>query len=121
LCSRGNEHRLLTEAAEKRITLITSEDVLDEVIKVLKRKFPEYNRLVVEFLKLIQIQVILKQDYEKNIETDVVRDSADAHVLAAAVSSKSSVIVTGDRDLLVIEEYQNIHIKTTTQILKELG
>lgn len=115
----GKEHKLLLKGLSKRTQLITSEDVLDEVVGVLNKKFPEHAGLVKEFLRLIRVKISLRGDYEKSIKAGIVRDEADAHVLAAALETKCSVIVTGDRDLLALGRYHGIKIKTTSQFLKD--
>jgi hypothetical protein len=45
------------------------------------------------------------------------RDPADDRVLAAAVEGHAAVIVTGDRDLLALEEYEGIAIVTPRAFL----
>jgi len=47
----------------------------------------------------------------------IVRDSADDHVLAAAIAAGVKLIVTGDSDLLVLEVFQGIHIVTPAAFL----
>lgn len=117
---RGNEHQFLAKGVTKKIQLVTSEDVLDEVVSVLNSKFPKQSGLVKEFLRLIQMRVVTRRDYEGSVKTGVVRDTSDAHVLAAALEAKCGVIVTGDRDLLEMGEYCGIEIKTSVQMLKRV-
>ncbi len=52
----------------------------------------------------------------------VCRDPADDMVLAAAVEGRADAIVTGDRDLLALEEYEGIAIvapRAFLNLLKE--
>ena len=42
----------------------------------------------------------------------VCRDEDDDHVIAAAAAAKAGFIVTGDKDLLVLEEHSGIRIVT---------
>lgn len=108
----GKEHRLLVEASARGIQLITSEDVLDEVLTVLNKNFPAYGGLAEEFLKLVEIRVTLRGEYERGMKTGVVRDAADAHVLAAASESKCQIIATGDRDLLDLKQGDSTSLLT---------
>jgi len=51
---------------------------------------------------------------------DVVRDPKDNHVIAAATSSQSNYIVTGDEDLVVLSPYEGIEIMKPADFLKLL-
>jgi len=44
------------------------------------------------------------------LENQVCRDPDDDNILAAAVSGKCDCIITGDKDLLVLKEYEGIDI-----------
>ena len=45
------------------------------------------------------------------------RDQDDTNILAAAVAANAQVIVTGDRDLLTLNEFEGILIITPTDFL----
>jgi len=40
----------------------------------------------------------------------MVRDKNDRHILAAAVTGKCDMIITGDKDLLILKSCRNIRI-----------
>jgi len=115
---RGQEHEVLKLAVKKKVALITSEDVIEEMLEVLQRKFPAKLGLAEEFLKLSEIQVIHKKDYSSTIETQTVRDLKDRHVLAAAINSACKFIVTGDKDLKTLKNYKGIEIITSRKLLE---
>ena len=50
----------------------------------------------------------------------IVRDPDDDHVLACALAAQANLIVSGDRDLLELHEYQGIPILTTMDALQRL-
>lgn len=50
----------------------------------------------------------------------VCRDPADDMVLAAALEGRADVIVTGDRDLLALEEYEGVAIVAPRMFLDAL-
>jgi putative PIN family toxin of toxin-antitoxin system len=51
----------------------------------------------------------------------VCRDPEDDAVLAAAVEGRAEVIVTGDDDILSLQEYQGVEIMTPRAFLTVLG
>ena len=54
----------------------------------------------------------------------VARDPDDDHVLACAYAAQADLIVTGDADLLTLQEYQKIRIvdaATAITLIKEIG
>lgn len=97
LVFKGPEHELLKKGARGSVELVTSEDVIEELVEVINRKFPNKASLITEFLKLAELKVIRKARYESKIGEQQVRDLEDRHVLAAAKAAKCKIIVTGDR------------------------
>jgi hypothetical protein len=51
----------------------------------------------------------------------ICRDPNDDHVIATALAVNADVIVTGDKDLLELSQYQSIRILTARAFLTELG
>ena len=51
----------------------------------------------------------------------VCRDPNDDHVIATAVAVNAEIIVTGDKDLLALSQYQSIRILTARSFLTQLG
>lgn len=49
-----------------------------------------------------------------------IRDLKDIHILLCAVNASVEFILTNDKDLLELEEYKNIKIKTPEQFLEEI-
>jgi predicted nucleic acid-binding protein len=54
------------------------------------------------------------------IAPTVLADPDDDHVLACALAAKAELIVSGDRHLLHLHEYQGIPILNTADALKRL-
>jgi predicted nucleic acid-binding protein len=50
--------------------------------------------------------------------TGIVRDAGDDHVLALAIASGASLIVTGDKDLLSLGSYRGIDIVTPSKFIE---
>jgi len=52
---------------------------------------------------------------------NIVRDKKDNHVLECAVEGECEYIVSGDKDLLVLKEFQGIKIVTPREFVRILG
>ncbi len=48
-----------------------------------------------------------------------IRDPDDPSVLATAIAAQADAIITGDNDLLILEEYRGIQIMTANDFLQK--
>jgi putative PIN family toxin of toxin-antitoxin system len=80
--------------------LVIGEVILDELRRALatKLKLPETRIAAVEAV-LSAVPIVPKPDAPSSVP---VRDAADRWVLATAMAGAADVVVTGDRDLLVV-------------------
>jgi putative PIN family toxin of toxin-antitoxin system len=87
--------------------LFTSRALLDELAERLREKFT----LDPEELPLLKIYAeeatVVKP---KPLAKPVCRDSDDDEVLATAIAAEAEITLTGDKDLLVLKEFQGIKI-----------
>ena len=119
----GPAKRLFRLAEEGAFVLCTSQRLVEEVRRSLAKP------------KLIAAYVYAPADAERfcsrlpiigryitelpNIAA-ACRDPNDDHVLAAAIAAKVDCIVTGDGDLLDMQEHEGIRMLTVRQFLDEL-
>lgn len=108
---------------KNRIQILTSDELLEEMIEVLHRpKFQRYftrnliNELVVLMLSKVEV-VEIKETFV------VCRDPKDNFLLDLSVSGKADYLVTGDEDLLTLNPFKGIQIidyKSFQNILDKL-
>jgi uncharacterized protein len=111
---------LMLELAERgKIELYTSRYILAEVDEVLRR--PRFvRRLEIIGRKPAAIMRDLRAMSEEVSPADIPRTSRDPDddvVLATALSARAKVIVSGDKDLLVLEKFRGIPILSPRQFL----
>lgn len=82
--------------------LITGEFVLDELKRVLDEKLDLPTRLIAETEELLRRHTVVPLPQAPS-EIDV-RDEDDRWVLESAIQAKAEVLITGDKDLLVIND-----------------
>jgi uncharacterized protein len=107
--ARGTCSELL-EHCVRLHTLITSQALLDEFGEKMAGKLGYTQQEVREALNLLRSEVELAKP--TTLETPVCRDKDDDVVLATALAGQCDLIVTGDQDLLVLEQFQDIPIVT---------
>lgn len=121
----GTASRLVDALLEGRAILCLSPKLLAELADVLRRekfraRLEERNldaaAILARFEKVAQMFDPLPMPVPTSL-----RDPDDVHVLACAVAAPADFIVTGDKDLLVLETFQGIPIIRVEEALRRLG
>ncbi|MEK6860101.1 MAG: putative toxin-antitoxin system toxin component, PIN family [Nanoarchaeota archaeon] len=110
--------KLLNELIEKSVEIFTTEEILEEYIKVLKRDFDLSQEEIKDKIEIILCFVTITNPL---IEINVIKeDSADNKILECAVESGSEYILSYDRHLLSLIEFRGIRIITPEEFLYTL-
>lgn len=120
----GNPRRVLNSARSGAITVFTSAPLIAELADVLFRR--RFEQRIVEVgssadRMLDEYKALANFVDAPDLPTAINRDPDDDAVLACALASESDVIVSGDKDLLDLNQYMNIRILTAAELLSELG
>ena len=111
----GNSRRVLEQSLQLGIGIIVSEEIFTEMRRVISRKFPEVEQEYTAFEMFLRTQTVMVP--LGSIQVDICRDSKDNHIFETAILGSCSYIVTGDKDILTLEEYQKIRTVTPAQFL----
>jgi putative PIN family toxin of toxin-antitoxin system len=83
--------------------LIISSYVVNELYDIVKRKFPERECDIDEFLKTLPHKFYAsKQEYNERKHPEI-RDIDDRQVLVDAIYSGAHLLLTGDKDILSVD------------------
>lgn len=116
LSSRSEIQRLKHETVNDRITLVTSPFILNELETVLVSRFGLTRQGAKTRTNLLaRIAVVIRPLKIEN----VARDPDDDFVLATALAGQAAYILTHDKDLLVLKEYEGIKIVTPADFRKQ--
>jgi len=103
-----------------KITLVFSNELMEEFIEVVSRpKFKKYfskndiQKLLIYFDKYGKLFKI-----KSNVK--VCRDDKDNFLLNLSIDSKADYLITGDKDLLILEKIENTKIINFTDFIKEI-
>lgn len=108
-------------AARAGGTIALSQAVFQEVAEVLSR--PKFARILtdnrrVESLALLTSAALWIEPAEQVRDC---RDAADNRYLELALAARATVIVSGNKDVLVLDPWRGVRVLTSTQFLEWLG
>ena len=113
---KGKPREIYDFALNEKYNAITSPNLLSELTGILSKRFllsqAEINFIEHETREIFEV-------IHPKASINVVRDVDDNRVLEAAVEGKCKYIITGDKDLLELKEFQKIKIVTAETFLKE--
>jgi len=105
--------------ADNEIKLIFSQELVDEIVEVTQRnKFRRYFELdnVESLMVKIRARAIL---IEVISEINACRDPKDNFLLSLSVDGNATHLLTGDKDLLILQKFGNTKILSITEYLAE--
>jgi uncharacterized protein len=114
----GQAERAIDLVLDARVNLYISKEIIHEVLGVLAQKFSkgpeELSRTAVFLSELGELVVPRKK-------LAVLDDEPDNRILECAATGNADVIVTGDRAMLNLKNYQDIRIVSLRQFLDEIS
>jgi len=102
----------------KKVILVFSNELLEEFIEVVKR--PKFKK----FFSKKDVELLLDTfDHYADLinvtsQIDLCRDEKDNFLLNLSVDGKADYLVTGDKDLLVLEKVNKTRILTYRELIK---
>lgn len=102
----------------KKIILIFSNELLEEFIDVVSRpKFKKYfSKKDIE--KILEYFEQFGELVKVKSEIKICRDEKDNFLLNLSVDSKADYLITGDKDLLILEKIEDTKIKTFSEFIE---
>lgn len=100
-------------------TLLVSDEVIEELNDVLRRE--EFEKYITEALRVEFLAALLRDAELVEITEHVkeCRDPRDDKFLSLAVSREADCIVSGDKDLLELNQFRGIPIISPAEFLDE--
>ena len=110
---------IVTKALQGEIQIIISPGILAELRNVLQNPKEKFKLGEQETDDVIHSILGLSQIIKPLMDVKVSRDPTDDHILACAQSANADMIITSDKDLLVLKNFQGIPIKKPEEFLAD--
>lgn len=113
----GNPRTVIDLWKDGRLTLCLSQEIFDEYIEVLRRLGLDNTPELEELLKLFAagFHIVFTT---RTPEIHVVSDPDDDKFIACALALKAGYVVSGDKALVSVQQYQGIRIVTPKEFLE---
>lgn len=114
----GAPSNILKAWKNRKITLIASQEILDEYDRVSKALSKQYPKI--DLSPFIELLAINSKIYTPlKLKEKISRDPDDDKFIACALAANVKIIISGDQDLLSIGEYKGINIIKPADFLKQ--
>jgi len=110
----GRAAAALLKAVEGEVRLVISKPIIHELLDVLARKF---GRDAEELARVAVFLAELAEVVQPRRKIEMLSDDTDNRILECAIAGRAEVIVTGDRAMLELGEYQGVGIMTLREFL----
>ena len=113
----GNPRKVFDRVTNGLDELFITDDILTEIVSVMSRdKFASNIDEIEAYIKIIESYSIKLS--AKNVLQNVSRDKDDNKILQCAMDGNADFIITGDKDLLVLQEFKEIKIVKPSDYLE---
>ena len=115
----GALYPLWISARERKYALLISPAIVTETARILRHRFHWQERLLQERIRVL---VGVSELVSPGLIPDAVPDDPDDnHIIACALEGQADLIVSGDRHLLTLGQYEGIPIIRPVDFLRTIG
>jgi putative PIN family toxin of toxin-antitoxin system len=111
----GNPRKVIDLGRDGKVEFYTSEDIVKEIMTVLLKKFKlnfnDVERILLDFLSFT---LLVKPTQSIRVISE---DPEDDKFIECAISCNADYIVSGDRHLINLKEYEGIKIVNSIEFL----
>ena len=119
ILTAGTPRAILSESFRREeIEVLVSEPILTEIERILRLKIRRSLEDVVTILIAVrQNSTLISSESELLV---IAEDKADNRIIECAFQGKAQYVVSGDRHLLSLKEYQGMRILSPIEFLREI-
>ena len=121
---RGTPAKVIQAWRVEQFELVTSSPILEELHETLSRpkiktRYHLSSEDIRNFLTLLA-HTALCVSGARSVSAPI-HDPDDLRILAAAIESQADYLVTGDKELLRLKQFQSVHIMTPSAFLRVIA
>ena len=109
----------ILEKLENKYSLVLCSYAIDELREVFKEKFPQKTIALERFLTKSKYELFYTPQILPKHDLFIIRDKKDEKILYSAILSDVDVLVTGDNDLLAVENVARPEILSHLEFLEK--
>ena len=113
---RGKPYKVMKKGILGEYQLVISKPIIDELTEKLRNKFNFPKDKTKELVNILHTHCELVDVKSK---FNIVRDKKDNKIIECAFDGNAEYLVTGDKDLLILEEFKGIKIMNTSEFLSK--
>lgn len=102
----------------KKHTIVLCSQIIEEINRITKRKFPNKLKDMDEFFTQLPYELVYTPVYIEKDKYPAIRDEYDYPILATAILEDIDVLITGDKDFSTLN-LKHPEILTPAQFLKK--
>jgi putative PIN family toxin of toxin-antitoxin system len=95
-----------------------SEQVLSELARALRSKFGVGQDLINDFIRLLRQESVAAEP--SDVPRVALRDKDDLRILGAAAAAGARVLVTGDKELVALDHFEDLEVLSPRQFWEKL-
>ena len=111
----GSAEKAILKIIENDIHLVISKAIIHELLDVLARKF---GRDAEELARVAVYLSELGEMVSAKKKIKILKDDPDNRILECAIAGRADIIVTGDKAMLQLGEYEGVRIITLKEFLQ---
>lgn len=111
---RGQAEKAIVKVIEENHSLMISKEIIGEVLRVLGVKFSKDKEALSRTALFLSDLAHLVRAKRK---INVFKDDPDNRILECAVAGQAEIIVTGDKEMLRLQEFEGIKIVRLKEFL----
>lgn len=112
----GPPGQIIDLALDGRFLPVTSRSLLEEFGRVIE--YPKLQAMFADPMSYVLLVETMSIFVDPSTKVNAVSDPADNHVLEAAREAHADFVVTGDNDLLELENFEGSEILTPKEFLR---